>query len=116
MPIWFGTSVRVKAMAAGVLLALAAGIYLAAGTNLVTNAWLLITEPANVIPTESSLWRFTPTVMNDGSGDWWIYGEDNENYYYFPGSGQRPYVAMSRASALDCPGFNSKSFRTWCDQ
>jgi len=81
----------------------------------------VITEQANVIPTESSPCRFTPTVMNNGSGDWWIYGEDDENYYYFTGSAEKPYVAMPKVNALDCTGFNTKTthlvhFLVWMHQ
>ncbi len=83
--------------------------------NLVSNTWLLIIEPANTIPTESSIWGFSPTVMNSGSGDWWIYGEDEQNFYYFTGSAERPYVVMSKSAARDCVGFDSTDHLSWCD-
>ena len=98
----------------GVLLALAAGVLVALGTNVVSNMWLLMTEPSNVIPRESSVWTFTPTVMNSGSGDWWIYGEDDENYYYFTGSDDHPYIAASKVDARGCAGFDSADVQTWC--
>jgi len=106
---------RVTLIAVGVLLALATGALVVTGGNVVPNTWLLITEPTNVIPRESSVWRFTPTVMNTGSGDWWIYGKDAENYYYFTGFDDQPYIAISKIDATGCAGFNSEDFRTWCN-
>jgi len=45
------------------------------------NLWLIVTENYYKIPKESSIFTFEPTKMNEGSGGWWIYGEDNLNYY-----------------------------------
>ena len=83
------------------------------GSPLVTNTWFLLTEPAYVIPTESSVLTFTPTIMNPGSGDWWLYGEDADYYYHF--SGLDPaYVAVPKDEALRCEGFDAVDFGTWC--
>ncbi|MBO0679597.1 hypothetical protein JRC04_19205 [Mycolicibacterium sp. S2-37] len=96
------------------VLALGAGVVVLAGTPPATNAWLSVTEPAYVIPAESSLWRFTPTEMNDGSGGWWIYGEDDRNHYYFTGVGEPPYITLSKSDAATCAGFDSADVSTWC--
>jgi hypothetical protein len=53
--------------------------------------------------------------MNDGSGDWWIYGEDYNNYYYFTGIGIRPYKYISKTDALKCESFIADSVNTWCN-
>lgn len=110
------TRLRVRVVATRVLVALAigAGVVVVANMPIVSNAWLTATEPAYVIPTESSMLRFTPTRMNEGSGDWWVYGQDDRNYYYFTGSGEPPYVVMPKAEANACVGFESTDHRTWC--
>ncbi len=95
-------------------LGLVAAVAILAATPSATNAWLLITEPAYVIPDESSLWRFAPTMMNDGSGHWWIYGEDDRNYYHFTGSAEATYIVLPKTEAATCAGFDSTDLRTWC--
>ena len=46
---------------------------------------------------------------NYGSGEWWIYGEDRNNYYY---AGVEPYISMQKAN--QCENFNKSDYRTWC--
>ncbi|KUI43468.1 hypothetical protein AU197_22210 [Mycobacterium sp. IS-1590] len=114
------TRLRVRRLATRALVALAigagivAGIMVITGLPIVSNAWSAATEPAYVIPAESSMWRFTPTQMNEGSGDWWVYGQDDRNYYYFTGSGEPPYLVMPKVEATACAGFESTDHRTWC--
>lgn len=107
---------RVHLLAKRILLALvvAAGVVFIIRTPIASNAWFALTEPAYVIPAESSMLRFTPTQMNEGSGDWWVYGQDDRNYYYFTGSGQPPYVVFPKAQVADCAGFQRDDHRTWC--
>lgn len=95
-------------------LGLAAAIAVLTATPLMTNTWFLMTEPAYVIPQESSIWRFTPTEMNEGSGDWWTYGMDDRNFYHFIGSGEAPYIALTKSDAAACGGFDGTDVRTWC--
>ncbi len=100
----------------GVITAAAVACLLVAvllGTNLVSNAWLLLVEPANHIPGESSIWDFSPTVINDGSSNYWIYGEDDSNFYYFTGHDDG-YIAFSRSAAAHCAGFVATNHDTWC--
>ncbi|XZQ06075.1 hypothetical protein ACJVDK_09130 [Pedobacter sp. MW01-1-1] len=49
--------------------------------NLVINFWYLNTDENYFIPKESSIRTFEATQMNEGSGDWWLYGEDKDYYY-----------------------------------
>jgi hypothetical protein len=49
--------------------------------NIVDNSWFLLTDNVYFIPAESNIFIFKVTKMNDGSGDWWLYGEDNKYYY-----------------------------------
>ena len=50
-------------------------------TEVVDNSWFLLTDNVYFIPAESNIFIFKVTQMNDGSGDWWLYGEDNKYYY-----------------------------------
>ncbi len=50
-------------------------------THFFGNAWYLTTDSGYFIPAESNIFTFNATKWNDGSGDWWLYGED-KNYYY----------------------------------
>ena len=50
-------------------------------TELPANSWYLLTHTSYFIPPESSVLTFKATRMNEGSGEWWLYGEDH-NWYY----------------------------------
>jgi hypothetical protein len=77
------------------------------------NVFGLVVDSQNVyhIPEGSSLFTFRPTEMNSGSGDWWIYGEDNQHYFYFEDD-----VQISKLAAMMCPGFNKTDLTTWCQR
>lgn len=77
------------------------------------NLWSLATERAYVIPKESSVWTFTATVMNEGSGDWWIYGEDANNYYHYIGGEKESYRWVSREETQAWKGFDAHDSTTW---
>lgn len=91
-----------------------AAVLIFSRTPLIVNLWFLAIEPAYVIPKESSILRFKPTQMNPGSGDWWLYGQDQERYYYFFGKNGISYVSYRKDLALGCLGFMAKDFETWC--
>lgn len=79
------------------------------------NAWLSATGRGYFIPAESSFRDFLPVVMNQGSGEWWIYAEDSLRYYYAgDGVSPFPYVIMRKTDAGSCPGFRAGDFATWC--
>lgn len=65
-----------------------------------------------MLPAESSIMRFEVTQMNEGSGEWWIYGEDNNYYYRFLGEEGRAYIKA--AKSITCPGLNPLDSQTWC--
>lgn len=81
--------------------------------NFIVNSWFIFTDSDYVIPKESKIFSFNPTVMNSGSGDWWIYGEDSNYYYYFTGN-DIAYIKRSKKSAKKCDGFNPHDYHTWC--
>ncbi len=76
-----------------------------------TNMWGLLIDTQDIyfIPQGSSLFTFRPTVMNPGSGDWWLYGEDNRYYYYFEED-----IKISKQAAPACQGFLKDDHSTWC--
>ncbi|MCK5242069.1 hypothetical protein KAR34_06430 [bacterium] len=86
-------------------------VLLAMNTNIGINSWLLLIEKENYIPHESNIFHFRPTVMNTGSGDWWIYGEDDKYYYYFFGGGK--YNSLIKEEARKIDGFSPIDVETW---
>jgi hypothetical protein len=77
---------------------------------LLSNLWglLIDTQGVYVIPESSSIFTFHPTLMNTGSGDWWIYAEDHRAYYYFENR------SISKPATQHCPGFLKHDYSTWC--
>lgn len=53
-------------------------VLLMAFSNALLNCWMLLIEPNYIIPKESNIFQFDVNQMNEGSGDWWIYGQDNK--------------------------------------
>jgi hypothetical protein len=75
------------------------------------NIWYLAIDTQDVyfIPEGSSIFTFRMTEANPGSGDWWIYGEDNRYYYYFE-HGRK----ISKQAAKSCRNFVKTDLQTWC--
>lgn len=67
-----------------------------------------------MIPKESDVCQFDVNQMNTGSGDWWIYGQDNTNYYFYLGYDSLPYITYSKNAAQQCTGFSKINIDTWC--
>jgi hypothetical protein len=83
---------------------------------LLGNAWLLLIGRGYFIPADSSIFTFEPIEMNNGSGEWWIYGQDYRYYYYAgDGVGKHRYRFVHRSQANACRGFVVTDFSTWCD-
>ena len=82
--------------------------------NCVGNYYMTKIDPVYIIPNESSLCRFEVNQMNNGSGDWWIYAQDDSNYYFFLGYDSLPYSVFSRRAAEKCIGFDKVNVDTWC--
>jgi hypothetical protein len=67
-----------------------------------------------IIPSESSLFTFAATKMNDGSGEWWLYAEDNYYYYSMEKAGiDKPYIMISKSRTKGIPKFNKHDYKTW---
>lgn len=87
-------------------------VALAWATPVFTNALMLLTDPVNFIPRESSIWTFEPYEINQGSSNYWLYGEDAHRYYYFVYTSDEPYRSIAKRN--QCAGFDKRDVRTWC--
>ncbi len=85
-------------------------------SNLFINIWLDTTESCYMIPLESNIFRFHSTVMNQGSCNWWIYGEDTNYYYHFIGSDTLKYIIYPKKKEKQCIGFRAHDYLTWCEE
>lgn len=84
-------------------------------TNTFANLWSVATGRGYLIPEESSMIRFRVTQMNGGSGEYWLYAEDENNYYtMMEKSGAKPYLSFSKEKAANCPHFDKFDVKTWC--
>lgn len=78
------------------------------------NIWHIFTGRGFIIPSESSIFTFRPTIMNEGSGEWWLYGRDGKFYYHFIGTAEISYIKISKDEARKCEGFDANNYKTWC--
>ncbi|XFC38513.1 hypothetical protein ACEF39_001511 [Stenotrophomonas indicatrix] len=81
-------------------------------TPLASNATMLLMDRSNFIPAQSSILSFEPYVINDGSSNYWLYGQDQTYYYHFTYQADAPYLYIPRKNA--CAGFDRADVRTWC--
>lgn len=82
--------------------------------DIFSNAWSLLTARGFIIPRESSIATFRATALNQGSGEWWLYGEDARYFYHFTGEEQMPYTKIERSATLKCKDFDPLDHQTWC--
>ena len=68
-----------------------------------------------IIPDESSILTFRVNEMNDGSGEWWLYAEDNR-YFYTNVRTDASYTAFLKSELPLCPAFDPRDSTTWCEQ
>ena len=82
------------------------------------NALLLLTDGGSggyFVPKESSLFTFSATEMNQGSGGWWLRGEDGNNLYAVVGS-EPGYVVFPKVATARCHGFVETDPKSWCSE
>ena len=77
------------------------------------NYWYLLTANGFIIPDESSIFSFHVTKMNEGAGEWWLYGRDKNFYYHYTGESNKPYIKTSISA--NCVGFKPYEVDTWCE-
>lgn len=107
---------RSKAAVAAVAVAaalVAVIAFAAPASRALLNGWSVLTGRGYVVPAESSVFAFEPTLMNPGSGEWWLYGEDARHYFHFTGTGAPPYTKIARSAAARCRGFDRHDVGTW---
>ncbi len=78
------------------------------------NSWHLVTSSSYIVPEESSVFTFHVTKMNEGSGEWWLYGEDSRYFYHFTGAPGESYLKAEKSRIAHCSGFRPDKIETWC--
>jgi|GEM_PF-1028677 len=83
-------------------------------TPLYSNLWGVLTGNGFTIPEESSVFTFRVTQMNEGSGEYWLYGMD-KNYYYsqMRSDEKKTYIKISKEKAKEIESFDKTNFKTW---
>lgn len=103
-----------KTMAAVVCLLVLGVVGVCVFTEAGVNGWCLLTARGWVLPREASVFTFRVTKWNEGSGEWWLYGEDARNFYQFVGDGAVSYVRFPKDKVGRCEGFVATDGETWC--
>ena len=82
-------------------------------TPIAGNIWSQLTGRGFIIPSEANVFTFRVTKWNDGSGEWWLYGEDGRFFYHFSGDKNVPYLIFPKNRVGSCRDFNSTNVATW---
>ena len=82
-------------------------------TPLLGNVYSLVADVGYFIPRESSVLTFRVLVNNSGSGEWWLRGEDWQNFYAIDGK-EPIYYLFPKRSLEACPTFSPIDVATWC--
>lgn len=78
------------------------------------NVWFLVIDTNYFIPKESNIFQFQAILMNKGSGDWWLYGEDRKNYYGLNIKNTNPkYFMIVKDKIIKSPNFDKTNYNTW---
>ncbi|MBP6437335.1 MAG: hypothetical protein KA288_08040 [Paludibacteraceae bacterium] len=88
-------------------------VMIAIFTYLFSNIWMIVTDQTNYVPKESNIFFFHPTKIDEGSGGYWRYGEDLNNFYYFSEKEENVYFSHSKNS--NCKDFKKIEISTWCN-
>lgn len=73
---------------------------------------LLLGEGDGYIPNISNIFTFNLNSIEEGSGGYWRYGEDNKNYYFFSETEKYTYFYINKNN--DCNEFDKLNIKTWC--
>lgn len=88
-------------------------LILIVGSNLGSNIISLTVGAGYFIPEKSSIFTFKYTLYNSGSGEYWLYGEDSNNFYEHTSSKE---LVFPKAKVRECLGFNPLNYESWCAQ
>ncbi|TDL99751.1 MAG: hypothetical protein C4K58_00400 [Flavobacteriaceae bacterium] len=75
--------------------------------------WLVATENGYEIPKDSSIFTFKATKMNEGSGGWWVYGEDNKKYYALSVDPINKIICIDKGKSRKIKNFDRFEYKTW---
>ncbi|MFH7013003.1 hypothetical protein ACHRV5_14130 [Flavobacterium sp. FlaQc-52] len=89
-------------------------LYLFFTSTFLENLWGCLIDPNYYIPKQSNVFVFNSIVMENGSSDAWIYGEDDTNYYYNAGIKKEEIIAISKEQSKKCLDFNVQNINSWC--
>lgn len=82
-------------------------------TFVLGNLFSILTEKEYIIPKESSIFTFEATKMNEGSGGWWLYGEDNKKYYAFSVDSINKIISIDKSQSQKIKTFDKLDYKTW---
>lgn len=98
-----------KKVAIGCVVGLVGAIVGAIVTPVASNVWSLVTARGFFIPAESSVFSFQVTKESAGSGEWWLYGEDEQQLFALHPK-ESIYLSVPRSAQSCCPNFDSLNF------
>jgi len=79
--------------------------------NLISNFFLSLSSKAYYIPKESNFFSFKVLKQNSGSGEWWLYAEDSNNYYAISDENHYSYLILNKKHTPD--HFDTLDKSTW---
>lgn len=77
------------------------------------NSISLLLRKGYFIPEESKIYRFIETKSDQGSSEYWLYGEDDNFYFYTGKCDIYQYGYIKREDAHTNPNFNKHDYTTW---
>ena len=78
------------------------------------NGLSLLHRNGYIIPKESSIYKFTETKSGKGSGEYWLYAEDDTYYYTQMMAGENePYLKILKEKAAATFKFDKFNYKTW---
>ena len=102
---------QMKKLIAGITLILC--LLLVTFTSVLGNLFSILTEKEYIIPKESSIFTFEATKMNEGSGGWWLYGEDNKKYYALSMDSTNMIINIDKIQSHKFKNFDKFDYKTW---
>lgn len=100
-----------KKLTAGITIILC--LLLVTFTSVLGNLFSILTENEYIIPKESSIFTFEATKMNEGSGGWWMYGEDNKKYYALSMNSINKIISIDKSQSQKIKNFDKLDYKTW---
>ncbi|UII29886.1 hypothetical protein LVD17_16425 [Fulvivirga ulvae] len=83
-------------------------------TELYSNLFGVLTGNGFIIPEQSSILTFKVNKMNEGSGDYWLYGEDPGFYYTtMQANNNMSYIFIPKEKAGKIESFDKVNYKTW---